>query len=187
MVFGIGTLTGMFPKSFGFNWLTVCVAAAVSESKKAVSAAAAVVGIGLFLAPMDQAQGQHFDGDLGGVPVVKWVDISGCFDDDPSSYSISWDVNISDYWSDGVFIRRYFPSSCLYEGDYVYVKFSRAVWSSSLNRFVPSSSEWVELWVWMGSDDLEPYAYVYDSEGGRYETCFYIDEYHWSGPDYYSP
>ena len=49
----------MFTKVYGFNWLAVCVAAVVSQSKKAVSAAAAaVVGIGLFLAPMESVQGQ---------------------------------------------------------------------------------------------------------------------------------
>ena len=31
----------------------------------------------------------------------------------------------------------------------------------------------------MGDDDSETYAYVYDSEGDSYETCFYVDEQHW--------
>lgn len=60
---------------FGFHSLEVCVAAAVSQSKKAVSAVVSVViGIGLLFVPIESVQAQHFDGDLGGerVPVVKW-------------------------------------------------------------------------------------------------------------------
>ena len=53
---------------YGFNVLAVCVAAAVSGSKKAVSAAAAaVVGIGLLTAPIDSAQANH---GQSSIPVV---------------------------------------------------------------------------------------------------------------------
>ena len=45
---------------YGFNWLAICVAAVVSESKKAVSAvAAAVVGVGLLCSPIESAQANH--------------------------------------------------------------------------------------------------------------------------------
>ena len=66
----------------------------------------------------------------------------------------------------------------------MYVKFSRAVWSSTLNRFVPSSTEWVELWVWMGDDSSEPDAYAYDSRGDSYDVDLYIDDYLISGPSW---
>ena len=156
---------------FGFNWLAACVAAVVSESKKAVSAtAAAVVGVGLLCSPIESAQAQS-------VPSILSAEINGCFDDDPTSYELGWEFSSLSVWSDGVFIRRYIPNSCLYEGDYVYLKFSRAVWSSSLNRFVPSPSEWVELWIWMGNDDSEPSAYVYDSDGSFYYVDLYVDGY----------
>ena len=55
----------MLTHFFGFYSLAACVEAAVSQSKKVVSsAAAAVVGIGLFTAPIDSAQAQS------GIPVV---------------------------------------------------------------------------------------------------------------------
>ena len=59
MPLGIGIFAGMSTRFFGFYSLAACVAAAVSQSKKAVSAvAAAVVGIGLLTAPIDSAHGQ---------------------------------------------------------------------------------------------------------------------------------
>lgn len=55
----------MFIRFVGINWLAVCVAAVVSESKKAVSAvAAAVVGVGLLCSPIESAQAQS------GIPKV---------------------------------------------------------------------------------------------------------------------
>ena len=55
----------MLTRFVGFNWLAVCVAAVVSESKKAVSAvAAAVVGIGLLSAPLAVGQERPPDESL---------------------------------------------------------------------------------------------------------------------------
>ena len=49
----------MVIRFFSFYSLAACVAAAVSQSKKAVSAvAAAVVGVGLFFSPIESVQAQ---------------------------------------------------------------------------------------------------------------------------------
>ena len=81
--FWIGILAGMATHFYGFNWLAACVAAVVSESKKAVSAvAAAVVGIGLFLAPMEKAQAQLSGSGMATVSQVNLSEFSfGSADD----------------------------------------------------------------------------------------------------------
>ena len=67
-------MTNLF---FGFYSLAACVAAAVSQSKKAVSAAAAVVvGIGLLTAPIDSAHGQFSGSGLTTVSQVNLSDFS---------------------------------------------------------------------------------------------------------------
>ena len=101
------------------------------------------------------------------------MDIDGCFDDDPTRYDVSWEF--SNVWSNGYFISYYFPESCLYEGDYVKVTFSPPVMVGM--ELEPNRDEWIELWVWIGDDDLGPYAYVYDSDGSFYYVGLYIDGY----------
>ena len=65
---GLGAARIAFSKSKIEKKAVSAAAAAVSESKKAVSAVvAAVVGIGLFLAPMEKAQANH---GQSGIPVV---------------------------------------------------------------------------------------------------------------------
>ena len=64
--------------------LAAVVAAAVSESKKAVSATAAVVvGIGLFMAPVESAQANH---GQSSVPTVNSVSLNGVLDDTPQEF-----------------------------------------------------------------------------------------------------
>ena len=71
----------MDTKFFVFYSLAACVAAAISQSKKAVSAVAAVVvGIGLLTAPIDSAQAQS------GIPEVTEFCI---FSNAASDYGLS--------------------------------------------------------------------------------------------------
>ena len=146
------------------------------KAKKAVSAvAAAVVGIGLFLAPIDSAQANH-----GDIPVVLSVSLDDCFT--PFQPTFNWKLSgVSDHWPLGyVTIAKNIPPSgfCLYDDDYVVVRLSRNLgWSPQLNSFVPSPSEWVEIWFWLGNDDFEPSAWVEDSEGNYYYVDLYVDDY----------
>lgn len=171
---GIGILAGMFAKSFGFYSLATCVAAAVSKSKKTVSAAAAaVVGIGLLTVPMEQAQANH-----GDIPLVLSVDID-CYSSPPRfSFSLTHD------WPNGHCGSVSHPGTCFYEGGYTVLKLNRFI------RWLPngdpdcSTSEWIEIWVWMGDDNSQPSAYIYDSEGNFYYVDLYIDGYWISGPSF---
>ena len=175
LVSGIGILAGMITHFYGFNWLAACVAAAVSESKKAVSAvAAAVVGIGLFLAPMEKAQANH-----GDIPVVLSVDVVGCWDDDPDDFVVDWVLSgLIDNWPAGYISQTIHTSNgCLYEGGYTVIKLHRFVRWLSDGRPVVSRSDWIEIWVWMGNDNSEPAAWVEDSEGNSYDVDLYVDGY----------
>ena len=161
---------------YGFNWLAACVAAVVSGSKKAVSAAAAaVVGIGLFLAPMESVQANH-----GDIPVVLSVSLDNCFTPSPFDDVFDWKLSgLFDNWPLGyIAIVKNAPVGCIYDDEYVVVRLSRNLgWSPQLNRFVPSPTDWVEIWFWLGNDDFEPSAYVYDSEGNSYYVDLYVDGY----------
>ena len=79
---------------FGFYSLSAVVAAAVSQSKKAVSpVAAAVVGIGLFLAPMESVQAQSNPAP----PTVSSVTLTqdeASDSDWTSNFSISVDLDL---------------------------------------------------------------------------------------------
>lgn len=124
-IFGIVLLIINLTKS-PINYLADVIVVAVSEFEKAVfSVIASVVGIGLLTTPVNQTQSQHFDRDLGVVPVAKWADISDCFDNNPTKYDVSWEL--SSGWRNAYFISYYFPESCFYERDYVKVKFYPAV------------------------------------------------------------
>ena len=163
---------------FAFNWLMVCVAAVVSGSKKAVSAtAAAVVGVGLLCSPIESVQANH-----GDIPVVSSVSLDGCFTPFPFDDVFDWKLSgLFDNWplGYGAFVKNA-PTVCIYGDDYVVVRLRRALgWSPTLNRVVYSSSEWVEIWLWLGNDDWEPSAFVYDSEGNFYHVGLYVDDYPW--------
>ena len=148
------------------------------KAKKAVSpVAAAVVGIGLFLAPMESAQANH-----GDIPIVLSVSLDGCFTPSPFDDVFDWQLSgVSDHWPLGYGqLVKYRPPSgvCLYDGDYVVVRLKRILgWSPQLRRWVTSPSEWVEIWFWFGNDDFEPSAYVEDSEGNSYYVDLYVDGY----------
>ena len=153
--------------------LAVCVAAAVLELKKAVSAvAAAVVGIGLFTAPMESAQGQGF----ASVPIIFSVDI----DCDSDDFVVSWTLS-TNRWPDGHFSNVSYLDGCFYEGGYTIVTLVPAIWNGT--RWVPDfdAGQWIQIWVWMGEDDDSidgsHSAYVYDSEGNFYYVDLYIDDY----------
>ena len=170
----------MLTHFFGFYSLAACVTAAVSQSKKAVSAvAAAVVGIGLFLAPMESAQGQGF----ASVPTIFSVDID-CYS---NNFDVSWTVS-ADLWPNGYRYVISRPGNCFYEGGYTVVKLNRLIGILPNGRPVYSLTEWIEIWVWMGvSDDSidgNPSAWVEDSEGNSYEVDLYIDGYLINGPSW---
>ena len=160
--------------------LAACVAAAVSQSKKAVSAAAAaIVGIGLFLAPMESAQTNHGQST---VPTVLSVDI----DSVTGGYSLEW---MNAYlWPNGhcgvINSQSVFPV-VLYGGGYLQVNLYPFVGRTSDGRPVCSTSKWIEFWVWLGTYEYGPYAYAYDSDGNFYYVDLYLDGY-WisSGPPY---
>ena len=150
--------------------LAACVAAVVSESKKAVSAvAAAVVGIGLFLAPMEKAQANHGQSN---VPIVFSVDI------DTDAESVSWEMSFG--WLNG-YCRVVHPqavsSPVIYAGGYFQVTLYPYLGRTSDGRPVCLASKWIEIWVWMGNDDSETAAYVYDSDGNSYDVDLYVDGY----------
>ena len=137
--------------------------------------AAAVVGIGLFTAPMESVQANH-----GDIPVVLSVSLDDCFTplDPVFNFKLS---GVSDHWPlhYDIFVKNVPPGGiCLYDGDYVVVRLRpRIGWSPTLNRFVHSPSEWVEIWLWLGNSGSEPSAYVYDSEGNFYYVDLYVDGY----------
>ena len=149
---------------FGFYSLAACVAAAVSQSKKAVSAAAAVVvGIGLLTAPIDSAQAQtgipevthlifltdeasDYELSQGWDAVWANIDVSGAYrkwyhtNQDPSSDP----GNPSSY--EGYFKVRITPEDDEDSGDFIDVYF-----------YVDRSGGGVSISVW-----------VEDSEGNEY-------------------
>ena len=168
---------------FGFNWLAACVAASVSQSKKAVSAAAAtIVGIGLLTAPIDSAQANH---GQSFVPTVFSVDID-CYSDD---FVVSWTLS-TDRWPDGHFSNVSYLDGCFYEGGYTIVTLVPAIWNGT--SWVPDFDvgQWIQIWVWMevsdDSIDRNPSAYVYDSDsnGVSYDVDLYIDGYLVNGPSW---
>ena len=151
---------------------------------KKMAAIVAIVGAGLLAAPLEQAEAQ---GPSGSLPTAKFVDVTGCFDDDPTSFNFTWEIT-TDYWPLGAYPSWSISSRCLYQGGYVVITLNRLIgWSSRLQRWIYSTSDWVEIWVWMGDDDLDPYAWAEDSEGYRYDVDLYFDGYHFSGPGLYSP
>ena len=167
----------MFTKVYGFNVLAVCVAAVVSDFKKAVSAAAAaVVGVGLLCSPIESVQANH-----GDIPVVLSVSLDNCFFPTPFDPPVfDWKLSgVSDHWPLGALpIVKNVPLAgiCLYDDDYVVVRLSRNLgWIPQLNGYLPSSSEWGEIWLWLGNDEFEPSAYVHDSEGNFYYVDLYVD------------
>ena len=166
----------MDTKYFSFYSLAACVAAAISQSKKAVSAAVVtIVWIGLLTAPMESAQANH-----GDIPVVLSVGIDGCFDDDPGVFDVTWELpGLSDNWPAGYIPQTIAsPNGCLYEGGYVVVKLYRFIrWLPDNRGAVVSPSDWIEIWVWMGDDDSEPSPWAEDSEGNFYSVDLYIDDY----------
>ena len=102
---------------FRFYSLSAVVAAAVSQSKKAVSAvAAAVVGIGLFLAPMESVQAQS------GVSTVTQVNLSSFSFDSADDLVMSLYLNYGTvalhtyYWS-GIYGDAGFWSWISVDGD----------------------------------------------------------------------
>ena len=137
--------------------------------------AAAVVGIGLFLAPMESAQANH-----GDIPVVLSVILDNCFT--PLQPVFDWKLSgLFDNWPLGyiALVKNIPPSGfCIYDDEYVVVRLKRVLgWSPTLQRHVTSPSEWVEIWFWLGNDDFEPSAWVEDSEGNYYYVDLYVDGY----------
>ena len=167
---GIGILMGMLTHFFGFYSLAACVAAAVSQSKKTVSAAAAaVVGVGLLCSPIDSVQANHGQST---VPTVLSVDI------DTDAESVSWEMSFG--WLNGycrLVNSQSVSSPVIYAGGYFQVTLYPYLGRTSDGRPVCLASKWIEIWVWMGDDDSEPSAYVYDSEGNFYSVDLYIDDY----------
>ena len=149
--------------------------------------AAAVVGIGLFLAPMESAQAQG-----SGVPTVVSVDITSC---SFGSFTFDQELSATYYWPNGYF-RSVSYSSCYHTGGYTVVELVPAVWGWYAVRmewnWIPDlDSEWVSIWVWMGSDSdsTPPSAFVCDSTnssspsaGTPYYVDLYVDGYLVSGP-----
>ena len=153
------------------NCLAAVVAIAVSESKKAVaSVASAVVGIGLLTAPMESVQANHGQSN---VPIVFSVDV------DTDAENASWTMS-ADRWPLGycrVINPQSVSSPVIYAGGYFQVTLYPIVGRTSDGRTVCLASQWIELWVWMGDDDSQPSAYVYDSDGNFYYVDLYVDGY----------
>ena len=209
MFFWIGILAGMSKNIFGFNWLAACVAAVVSESKKAVSAvAAAVVGIGLFLAPMEKAQAQghrlgtvtqvdldsfsfivagdldmsiSFDFGSAFAPVFHW---SGIYWGDSGWTWKSIDGGLENFLAGYVSVLPFQVTPYYYPGsrsDYYVCRFG-PVGPVGSGLSIDESAGWVEVWVWTGTATHSPSAYVYDSDGNSYDVDLAIDGYVISGP-----
>ena len=195
---GIGILAGMFTKYFSFYSLAACVAAAV-------------VGIGLFLVPMESAQGQFSGSGMSTVtqvdldsfsfvgagelrmslsishgsvfiiPVFYWSGIYG------NAAYWAWksiDGDREDYFGRFVSLGPAQVKSYYYpgnRGDYYVCRFGPNDWDVSTPS-VDESAGWVEVWVWTGTATSSPSAYVYDSDGNFYYVDLSIDGYVISGP-----
>ena len=104
----------MFTKFYDLNCLAVCVAAVVSGLKKAVSpVAAAVVGIGLFLAPIESAQAQespyYYCPEVTGLTLffVEASDYELSHGFDGYSFSFDWVDVLGSGWTHVVSRLRY--------------------------------------------------------------------------------
>ena len=200
----------MLSHFYGFNWLTVCVAAVVSGFKKAVSAAAAaVVGVGLLCSPIESAQAQS------GIPTVTEVDLDSFsfITAGPLVMSLSlentsfrtripifhwsgiygdavdeWDwLSVTGSPEDWRYARSNLgPAQLSYyypgnRGDYYVCRFGYLDTDSD-DLLIDEDEGWVEVWVYTGSATSDPSAYVYDSDGGFYYVDLAIDGYVISGP-----
>ena len=174
---GIDIFAGMSNLFFGFYSLAACVAAAVSQSKKAVSAAAAVVvGIGLLTAPMEKAQAQTKDvltySAVGDVyvyclnDVIYFVSVNFHVFDTSSKYEVWSASNLGwqgqsrydelDRFNASAYYSAQYRSLSLPFGELISIRFS--------NRH--DSSDWI---------DVDLYISAFPSEGtgeGRYAACY---------------
>ena len=202
---------GMATNLFGFNWLTVCVAAVVSESKKAVSAvAAAVVGVGLLCSPIESVQAQSSGFSGSGMWTVTQVDL------DSFSFVSAGELNMTLSFSYGAQIVPKFYWSGIYRNllggwywlsvgvddhlytsvvpgqntpyyypgsrsDYYVCRLGPIDWDAS-GLPIDEDEGWIEVWVYTGSATSDPSAYVYDSDGNFYYVDLAIDGYVISGP-----
>ena len=181
----------MLTRFVGFNWLAVCVAAVVSESKKAVSAtAAAVVGVGLLCSPIESVQGQSSKEPA----TVNFVNLQ--FVDDYYYFGgtlESVDVDITDFgsWLDATKVQY----SIYVESGYAVVTFN-PVWPKlNISPLVHEERDdgWVEILVWLGDYFDFPSgspgtwdAYVYDSTGACYEVDLFVEGVWVNGPGLFS-
>ena len=189
----------MYTKFFGFKLLAVCVAAAV-------------VGIGLFLAPMEKAQGQFSGSGIATVPEVDLdsfsfivagdLDMSISFDFG-SAFApvfhwsgiywlgndwgwVSVDGGFEDFRDGRATVLPFRTESYYYPGsrsDYYVCRFGYVDDSGGLS--IDEDSGWVEVWVWTGYGGYGssgPSAWVYDSDGNRYDVDLAIGGYVISGP-----
>ena len=178
----------MFNHFFGLNWLAACVAAVVSEFKKAVSAAAAaVVGIGLFLAPMESLQAETKE--VLTYSAINRVHVH-CFNEVIYSISVSFDVfdTSSDYevfsvgnllpgglfgfyqeletFNNSAYYAAHFLGLSLPFGHFIDIKFQKS----------GDSSDWINLHVYISP-------YLEEGTGGGRHAVAYVQ--HSYGRSYY--
>ena len=181
---GIDIFAGMSNLFFGFYSLAACVAAAVSQSKKAVSAAAAVViGIGLLTAPIDSAHGQVLSHSIV-TGVTLTFDAPSDMTSGITDISVDFAVFDTSFYYDILLTPPFTPHFWGF-GDFGSSAYQTASVSYSSPQFPSPSGGYysfgflrvralgdsISLIMWIHPDSGEVSAWVTDSDGSFY----YVD------------